>query len=287
MKKLQHIIEYILVKFWLSILSLLPLKYKTLITAAIFKFIGKRLKASKSAKQNIEMVFPSKFNSSELEEIVNQVWSNLGHIVAETPYLLSLSDDEFAKYVSLKGLENIKNISGRRALFFSAHLANWELLGKALAPYNITLNGVYREPNNKFVSALINKLRSKFVEGELFPKGKQGAKLIVKALQNDKAVYMLLDQRMDDGINVPFLEHEAMTAPAIASLALKYDCPIIPVQVIRKNNSNFEIVFHSPLDYKDKDIRTIMTEINSIIGEWVKANPGQWFWLHNRWKKLR
>jgi len=285
MKKLQHIIEFLLVKLWLFFLALLPLKYKTLITSAIFDFIGKRLKASRIAKQNIEMIFPGKFNHNQIEDIVSQVWSNLGCIVAETPYLLSLPDNEFSEYVSLKGTENIKDFAGRRVMFFSAHLANWELLGKALAPYNIILNGVYREPNNKLVSALINKLRHKFVQGNLFPKGKQGAKQIVKALQNNEAIYMLVDQRMDDGINVPFLNHDAMTAPAIANLALKYDCPIIPVQVIRKANSHFEMVFHPSINKEEKDIKSIMIEINNIIGQWVVAKPGQWFWLHRRWGK--
>lgn len=89
----------------------------------------------------------------------------------------------------------------------------------------------------------------------------------------------------NNGIKVPFLGHDAMTAPAIATLALKYDCPILPIQIIRKSNSNFEVVIHSEIAHQNRIPEEIMEEINQEIGEWVRKNPGQWFWLHKRWIK--
>lgn len=284
MKKLQHILEYILIRFWLMFISILPLKYGTYLTAEIFQFIGRRLQASKTAKQNLQKILPQ-YHDNQVDDIINQVWSNLGHVVSETPYLVGLPQDEFDKYVSLKGEENLKPVMNKKVLFCSAHLANWEIIGRSVAPFIPRINAVYRASNNKLVDNLINQLRSEHVQGSLIPKGKLGAKLIVKALQNNEAVCILADQRMDNGIKIPFLGHNAMTAPAIATLSIKYDCPIIPIQVIRKADSHFEVIVHPVIKHQGKNVEEIMNEINLTIGKWVKENPGQWFWLHRRWGK--
>ncbi|MGB4192014.1 MAG: hypothetical protein WBJ81_05675 [Rickettsiales bacterium] len=282
MKKLQHLGEYLLVRLWLAILACLPLKWASFITSKIFIFVGRIIKASKIADQNLQMVFP-KLNITQRKEIITQVWSNLGYMVAEIPYLLALPKEKFDKYVILKGEEHIKPFVGKRIIICGAHLANWELIGKTIAHCNSKLSAVYREANNKLVNKLVNDLRETGVDGKLIPKGTLGAKLIIKALQNDEIVCMLLDQRMDAGIKVPFLGHDAMTASAAADLSIKYECPIIPIQVIRYDNSNFEVVVHPAVEFKNRSAKEIMLEVNNLMGEWIKANPGQWFWLHRRW----
>jgi KDO2-lipid IV(A) lauroyltransferase len=40
-----------------------------------------------------------------------------------------------------------------------------------------------------------------------------------------------------------------------------------------------------PFKSKDKDADAIKTtqKINDIIEGWIKENPAQWFWVHDRW----
>ena len=45
---------------------------------------------------------------------------------------------------------------------------------------------------------------------------------------------MLVDQKMNDGIPVPFFGRDAMTAPALALLALRYDCAVVPIRMERR-----------------------------------------------------
>ena len=79
-----------------------------------------------------------------------------------------------------------------------------------------------------------------------------------------------------------------MTAPAIAELALRYDCPVVPARVERLKGAHFRVTFYPPLDRpetgnKQQDILIMMTEINRQLGEWIKEQPAQWLWVHNRW----
>ena len=240
-----------------------------------------KLKVSNTARKNLAMVFPE-FDSAQINQIILDIWDNFGQMVAELPLLLALPQAQFNQHFNIIGIENIHKVMGKKALFFTAHLANWEILGKALAPYGVKFHAVYRSANNPLVDQIINDFRHT-IEVTLIPKGRSGAKQLICAMQTDSHVLMLVDQKMNDGIKVPFLGHDAMTAPAIASLALKYDCPMIPIQVVRKANSCFDIIIHPELEPQANNVEMIMTQINQEIGKWVRAHPGQWFWLHRRW----
>jgi KDO2-lipid IV(A) lauroyltransferase len=175
---------------------------------------------------------------------------------------------------------------------FGAHLGNWELVPYIFKKTEKKISIVYREANNKYVDKIINKYRN-INNFTFIPKGKKGAKLIIQELKAKNIIIMLVDQRMRDGMEVPFFNIPAMTAPAIASLALQYKLPIVPIHTIRvENNRNykFEIFIDKPLQLeltgnKLVDIKYILIKINKVLEKWISKNPSQWFWIHNRWAK--
>jgi KDO2-lipid IV(A) lauroyltransferase len=124
--------------------------------------------------------------------------------------------------------------------------------------------------------------------GVLIPKGPQGVKLLLDSLKKGKHLGVLMDQKMNDGIPVPFFGIEAMTASAIAELALRFDCPMVPVHIKRLGGVKFRIIFEAPLvlertgNHVD-DVQSLMIQVNNKIEGWIKAVPEQWLWLHNRW----
>ncbi|MEK6733512.1 MAG: lipid A biosynthesis lauroyl acyltransferase [Pseudomonadota bacterium] len=282
MKKIRYILEYILVKSWLTLLRFLPLEQASNFGSKLFRFIGMKLKVSQTAYQNIKMIFPE-LNDLEIKNIILDVWDNFGRMSAETPIFLSMSKENLAQHVNITGIENFYKVKDKRAIFFTAHMANWEVASKALNAHGTRFHAVYRAANNKLVDNLINNdIRAK-IDMPLIPKGKAGAKQVIATILAEQHIVMLIDQKMNDGIKVPFLGKDAMTAPAIASLALKYNCPIIPIHITRKNKYYFDIDILPQLELHKKDTKTIMIEINEIIGSWVRKTPGQWFWLHKRW----
>ena len=122
----------------------------------------------------------------------------------------------------------------------------------------------------------------------MIPKGPKGAKMALKALSQGGNLGMLVDQKMNDGIAIPFFGHDAMTAPALAQFALKYNCPIVPIRSERLNGLKFRVTCYPPLQMnltgdRQTDVLTIMTEVNKILENWIAEQPAQWLWLHNRW----
>ena len=283
MKKIRYFFEYLLVKTWFGLINLLSLETASDFASLFFKTIGIRLKVSETAYKNIKMIFP-KLTDGEVNNIIMDVWDNFGRMAAETPIFLDMPKEKLAKYVNIIGIENFTKVKGKKAMFFTGHMANWEVASKALETYGARFHAVYRAANNKLVDKVINDLRKK-IDMPMIPKGKNGAKQLIEVIKNNEHIVMLVDQKMNDGIKVPFLGKDAMTAPAIATLALKYDCPIIPIQVIRKDKYYFDIIIHKTLEYKQENVEAIMLQINDQLGDWVKQNPGQWFWLHKRWIK--
>ena len=123
---------------------------------------------------------------------------------------------------------------------------------------------------------------------DIVPKGPRGARDAVAALKAGRRLGMLVDQKMNDGIVVPFLGQDAMTAPAVAELAYRYDCPLVPARVERLDGARFRVSFFPPLEKpasgdRQADIRELMSLVNATLGDWIQERPEQWLWVHNRW----
>ena len=67
---------------------------------------------------------------------------------------------------------------------------------------------------------------------------------------------MLIDQKMNDGIAVPFFGRDAMTAPAIAQFGLRLGCVLVPVRTERLKGAHFRVTISPPLDIAPTGDRT-------------------------------
>ncbi|MBL6928417.1 MAG: lauroyl acyltransferase, partial [Rhodospirillales bacterium] len=226
---------------------------------------------------------------AEVNGIVKQMWDNFGRVVAEYPHLAKF--DVFAKdgRVEVVGVEYIDQLrdDGLPGLAFSAHIGNWEILSLAATQRGMPLDRVYRAANNPIVERLFTRGRTA-VDGALIPKGPAGVRPLLKSLKDGNHLALLIDQKMNDGIAVPFFGRDAMTATALAEFALKFNCPVVPARVERLGGARFRITVDPPLEMtntgeRHADVLANMTRVNAVVEQWVRDTPGQWLWLHNRW----
>ncbi|MBF0307856.1 MAG: lysophospholipid acyltransferase family protein, partial [Alphaproteobacteria bacterium] len=191
--------------------------------------------------------------------------------------------------VEVVGTEHLLAVrdDGRPGLLFSAHLGNWEVLAGCASLLDLPLALVYRAANNPHVERLYREGRSD-LGGEYLPKGAEGARGALSALRAGRHLGMLVDQKMNDGIAVPFFGRPAMTAPALAQFALRLRCPVLPARVERLEGARFRIVVEPPLALPDSgdrkaDVLALMTTVNARLEGWIRERPEQWLWLHRRW----
>jgi KDO2-lipid IV(A) lauroyltransferase len=271
---------------WAALAALAP-ERASAIGGAIARSVGPRLGVSRIARRNLARAFPT-MAKEEIERCVASVWDNLGRVAGEFPHLPTLKVFEDPR-VTVEGVEHIDRLrdDGKPGIVFTAHIGNWEIVATAVTQRGIPLGVIYRASNNPIADALIRRGRAN-LPGELLPKGREGAKGALAILQAGGHLGLLPDQKMNDGIAVPFLGRPAMTAPALAQFALKYDCPVVPVRVVREGGFRFRIVAEPPLTFqptgnRHRDIAAFTEEVNRTIERWVRDTPGQWLWLHRRW----
>lgn len=290
MKSLRYLFEALLAYLSYGVVRCLPVGVASWSIGTLAKLIGPYLKAHRTAEKNLTTIFPE-MQDKERRDLLAKMWENLGRTVGEFSYIGRASASDYEKIVTLEGKENIEKYlaSGQAAIFFSAHMANWELAPKTAAISGTPLALVYRPSNNPLVEKLVKDVRACY-QSEAIAKGMSGARDIMKCLKNGQPVGMLLDQKMNDGIAVPFFGRDAMTAPAVATLARKFKCPVIPAQIIRLEGVRFKVIVHPPLYANDsgdasKDTYDFMCQINRTMEGWIRQHPEQWFWVHNRWPK--
>ena len=290
LKSVRYFFEGILINVCYFIFGLIPIKQASGFGGFMGRCFGPLFSRTKVARFNLQQAFPDK-TEAEIDVIISAMWDNIGRVFCEFPHMGKMQRPGFDHMVKVEGTEYIKSaLNGQTgSLFFSGHFANWELAPKTLAMYECPLALVYRKGNNPMLDGMIQKTRNQY-QSEAVPKGAEGLRQLIKALREKRHVGMLVDQKVNTGEPVPFFGRDAMTATAIANLALKFNCPIIPTKVVRTGGIYHEVTILPPLEYKvtgdeGVDIRTILVRINEIMEEWGREKPSQWLWIHNRWPK--
>ncbi len=265
--------------------QILPAKTASNLGAKIGKILYKVMKKrNKIARINLNIAFPEK-NETEKEEILKNMWQHWGRFFAEMPH-----GQYFYQNARTKGMETLKDLHQKKQGCFvcSAHLGNWEPAVSAPLFDDYYLNPVYRVANNKWIDKIMFQRR----KGTLIPKGTAGARLMVQVLKNGGGVVILCDQKLREGIEVPFFGKMVKTAPATATIALKMNLPVIMAKCIRANDGLFDIEVSQPLPMPNKEklgdekaIYELTKTINQTIENWIKENPEQWLWVHHRFDK--
>jgi KDO2-lipid IV(A) lauroyltransferase len=218
------------------------------------------------------------------------MWDNLGRVAAEYPHIGEIAAPESGRidWVDTAPVRAMRD-QGTAGILVSAHLGNWEVMTAAAIRRGLDMTIIVREPNNPFVRPLIERLRG-VAGGVRAPKGLPGAKAALDTLRQGRVLGLLCDQKMNDGIAVPFFGIEAMTPAAPAQLALRFGCPLVPVRVERLGPARFRLSSFDALELPDSgdrqaDTVQVMTALNEILEGWIRAKPEEWLWLHRRWPK--
>jgi Kdo2-lipid IVA lauroyltransferase/acyltransferase len=286
----RDLVEARVVVAFFAGMAILPLDLASAVGGAIARLIGPRLAVTRRALHNLELALPQ-LADAERRRVIREMWDNLGRIAAEYPHLSRLRCFAPDTRVEVVGTEHVDRarMRGRPLIFFSGHFGNWEVASVAVRQYGVDLVQVYRSANNPDVEAIMRQLRQS-LGVEPVRKGAAGARRIIAALRQGRSLALLVDQKMNDGIVVRFFEREAMTAPAVAELALRYDCPVLPVRVDRRRGARFRVTIFPALELppagdRQAGVQAVMAEVNRCLEQWIRERPGQWFWLHRRWRE--
>ena len=232
-------------------------------------------------RKNLSFAFPNK-TPADREKILKAMWRHWGRVYGELPHAAYLY-----RQARKKGLSYLQEQARLKQGCFvcSGHFGNFEISAATYLFDTYCLNPVYRSANNPWLDKLLFQRR----KGVLIPKGAQGAKKMLDVLKQGGAVVLLCDQKLREGISVPFFNKPAQTAPAVATIALKMDLPIYMARCVRGTDGVFDIeVYPLPLSKqtnKQAFVEETMLKINQELEKWIYEKPEQWLWIHRRFEK--
>jgi KDO2-lipid IV(A) lauroyltransferase len=285
-QKLRYGAEAMVFLLFMGVFRLLGVDMASAVGGFIGREIFARTGVTKRARQNLERAFPEK-PAAEIDAIIRTMWDNLGRTVAEYAHLDKFDLNGPCPRITVENIELAEAIRGQSVLMLSGHFANWEIMPIAAARFGLDGAIVYRPPNNPYVDRYIAWARGAKGFKEQISKH-HGTRRIFTLLRGGKVILLLVDQKTNEGIPVPFFGRDAMTTPAPAALALKLNVPILLASNKRTGGAHFQVTMHPPLLFapsgdQDADVKALTAQINAKVEEIVRADPGQWLWIHRRW----
>ena len=259
--------------------------------------VGPWLPEHRTGRANLRAAFPEK-SAAEIESILSGVWDNLGRFIADFahldrlriydpnapgPHEIEFNDETEKRFLALRE-------SGKPALIFAAHLANWELPPLVAHRHGIETTVLYRRPNLPGIADAVVEMRASCM-GTLLPARMDAPLKLAGALQRGEAAGMLVDQHDNRGVIVNFFGREVQTSALLARLARQIDCPIHGVRVVRLLNNRFRVDLTDPIaPVRDAEghvaVEATMQAVTDVIENWIREYPEQWLWVHRRWRPL-
>jgi len=273
--------------FWLLVRPLSP-ERASATGRTLIRWLGPKTHKHRQVRRNLERAFPE-LNDEKRESLARDVWGNFGAVMAEYPHLHTLTYAGKPPHIDLVMDEDAREILENKqpAIYVTAHLGNWELVGAIVAKSGIPFTVIYSPQKNPLLERMINNQRHS-VDIQLIAKD-NGIRKLIQEFRSGHSIGLISDQRVDTGEPVSFFGCDAQTTTSPARLALKLGCPLVPVQIERIGKARFRAVFHHPLvntqkENKQKTPLQVTTELNRMFEDWIRNQPDQWVCIKRRWK---
>ncbi|MBF0564547.1 MAG: lysophospholipid acyltransferase family protein [Nitrospirae bacterium] len=296
--ELRWLAEYAAVRVLFFVADLLPSKVIKALSALLGRLLYELVpKRRRIALENLRYAFAGK-SEGELKalalESFRAFFLNFLEVIKQRRVLLAgdaaekLERNTAGVSALFEKAREIHDKSGG-CIFVTPHLGNWELLPYVSSIAGIQMVVVVRPMDNPYLERLIYAKRSQ--SGQLFIAKKNSLFALQKTLMQGKSVGLLPDQSTAKGVYVNYFGRPATATPVPAMLSTLYKRPIVVVACCRTKDANRFTGYVSdpiyPGEYKSEkaEILRLTRELTGEMERVVAMFPGQYLWMHNRWKR--
>ena len=242
--------------------------------------------------KNLKIAFP-RYSPGETDRLVQRIYRHFYSILIEIVCIYVKSrPGKILKPIEILHPEVLERALAKNkgVILFSAHFGNWELIPFILSrKLDRKLNSIARPMDNPLVERRVKQFREYM--GSCVIDKRNAIRTILKRLENNEIVYLLMDQNTiaREAVFVDFFGEKASAVTSVAQLHLKWAIPIIPI-FLHYEQDKIVLELLAEVDAgasgtnKKEEVKRVTQLCTSIIEEKVRQFPEQWFWLHNRWK---
>ena len=268
----------------ISMLRLLPYPQRIAFSGWLMRtVIGPLAGYRRRVQDNLALIWPD-LPQDQGVRLTRDVLDNMGRTLAELYSPQDFKANVAGTAVQGQGLDQIlqAQAEGRSVILVSGHFGNHDIARAVLASRGMAVAALYRPQRNPYFDRhFAATIRA--ISEPLFARGRRGLADLVTHLRKGGVLGMLIDQHIHHGAPLTFLGHRALTALSAAELALKYNCLLVPVYGIRHADGlHFDLEVEPAIPHTTAAAMT--QALNNSLEAQVRAHPGQWFWVHRRWK---
>ena len=201
--------------------------------------------------------------------------------------------DTFRRFIVLgPRFREVLNLLLKRdqgVIMLTGHYGNWEILGYVLGTLGFETTSIARPLDNPYVNDWLLGVREK--KGQRIIDKKGATTDVTALLGQGGTVCFIADQNAGSkGIFVDFFGRKASTYKSIGLLAMEYDVPVV-IGYARRVGERFvfdvgvqDIIWPEDWKAQDDPLRYITQRYTKGVEDFVRADPGQYLWVHRRWK---
>ena len=284
----QYVPAWAAVKF----LGMLPRRWSHALGIGIARLVfrlHRRLQAV--GLRNLQIALPE-MPAAERQRLLRAEFDNLGRLLAESARFPRYRRDTVAAIALYDGLEHYQAASarGQGVLLLTAHLGGWEVGSFVHSLCGYPMRVVIRELDNPYLNRLTQRYRT--LHGNSTFGKQEFARGLLSAMRAGETVGLLMDTNMTppQGVFVPFFGVPACTASGLARVALRTGAAVVPAFTIWDSGiGKYRIHFDAPLELvstgdDEADAVANTARFTHVIESFVRRYPGQWLWVHRRWK---
>jgi KDO2-lipid IV(A) lauroyltransferase len=290
--RLRYLAEYGLVRALLAVVLSLGYERSLVVARSLADFFYRiGTKQRRRALENLERAMPE-LDAAEREAVARQAFRSFVRTFLETAWIPRLLvPGRLPPNLTFDAHPETDRIlhAGTGAVLVTGHFGNWELTGQSFALRGHRVFSVARTLDNPWLDEYVTRVRTRYGQGIINKDG--GVRGMARVLRDGGMIALLVDQSTGRrGIKVDFMGLPTSTTPAAATLALRFGVPLIPGRGYWTGRGNDYVVrVDAPLMLprtgdREEDVRALTEAMNEHLANWVREFPGQWLWVHRRWK---
>jgi len=242
---------------------------------------------------NLRLAFPEK-SEEERAKLLRECFDSLGRQLGLFSQMRTRSREELKQLIEAEGWENLEKARaerGNQLIYFTGHLGAWEMTSFGISLLGYPFTFLVRRLDNPMIEQLVDEVRKKF-GNETIDK-LSAARSMLKILRSgEHALGLLTDLNTldDEAIFVDFFGVPAATTFLVAKLAVRTKTPLVPFFAPwSEEKGRYLLIAGPPLlpectGDEEAHVRRVTVELTRQLENQIRQFPGQWLWIHKRWK---
>jgi Kdo2-lipid IVA lauroyltransferase/acyltransferase len=281
--------EYYPLRAFVTLLQTLPYDVSRRLSRLVVRTLLRVLPKRRLIESQIAAAFPE-LSATDHEDIARRSIDNIAEGLSAFAYMPKMDRAEMESRVTLEGAEHMEDAfrQGRGMITFTAHYGSWELMANYVTRRYPRVAMLVRPLDNARLEALVHDIRACGGGGVI--DSHRAFKDGIRLLRSNGVLGLLMDQNFyKGGVFVNFFGRLAATTTIAPILARRTGCALLPMHNVQKDGK-VRIICEPPVALSENPdlnqaIREDVQRLTAIIEGWIRTDPGQWLWLHNRWKR--